>query len=63
MTHFLRSIAEEDFVVLPCHKEWTGRDEYAGSDIFRFDKNEKVVENWDVLRVITGKSKIENGLF
>ena len=34
-----------------------------GMDIFRFDDNGKIVEHWDVLQVIGGESKNENGLF
>lgn len=62
-THFVRSVAEDDLVVLHCHQEWPGSDDYAGIDIFRFDENGKVVEHWDVLQVITGESKNDNGLF
>ena len=43
--------------------EFYAGDEYAGIDIFRFDENGKVVEHWDVLQVITGEPKNDNGLF
>lgn len=60
---FKRAIAEGNHVVLHCHQIWPGSDEYAGIDIFRFDEAGKIVEHWDVLQVISGGSKNENGLF
>jgi predicted SnoaL-like aldol condensation-catalyzing enzyme len=62
-THFMRAVAEGNYVVLHCRQEWPGSDSYAGIDIFRFDDDGKVVEHWDVLQVITGESKNDNGLF
>ena len=50
-------------MVLHCHQIWPGSDDYAGIDIFRFDDNGKIVEHWDVLQVISGVSRNENGLF
>jgi predicted SnoaL-like aldol condensation-catalyzing enzyme len=63
VTHFMRFIAEGNLVVLHCHQEWPGDQDYAGIDIFRFDENGKIVEHWDVLQVVTPKSKNDNGLF
>jgi len=63
VTHFKRAIAEGNHVVLHCHQEWPGSDDYAGIDIFRFNEHGKVVENWDVLQVITDTSANDNGLF
>ena len=63
VTHFKRSIAEGNLVVLHCHQEWPGDQNYAGIDIFRFDASGKIIEHWDVLQVITAESKKDNGPF
>ena len=60
---FKRAIAEANYAVLHCHQVWPGDEDYAGIDIFRFDDKGKIVEHWDVLQVITGESKNDNGLF
>lgn len=63
VTHFKRAVAEDNLVVLHCHQVWPGSDDYAGIDIFRFDDSGKIVEHWDVLQVIIGESRNDNGLF
>lgn len=62
---FKRSIAEDHYVVLHCQQHWPtdANKEWAGIDIFRFDDQGKIVEHWDVLQVVPGDARHNNGMF
>ncbi len=59
---FLRAIAEDDLVVLHCHRCRPGDHDCAGIDIVRLDPDGEVVEHRDVLQVVPDHSADDNGM-
>ncbi len=50
-------------LVFNCHQIWPGDGEYAGIDIFRFDKAGRIIEHRDVLQNVPSTSLNDNGMF
>ncbi|WP_170607522.1 nuclear transport factor 2 family protein [Ruegeria arenilitoris] len=58
-----RAFADGDHVILHCHQIWPDGLEYAGIDIFRLNKEGKIIEHWDVLQEVPSQSQNDNGMF
>lgn len=59
-----RVIAEGDLVALHVHSQLDDQDRgEAVVDIFRFDKDGKIVEHWDVIQAVPEKTESGRGMF
>jgi predicted SnoaL-like aldol condensation-catalyzing enzyme len=61
--HFLRAIAEENYVVVHCCEEWPGDNDWASIDIFRLDDQGKIIEHWNAVQRVPDTSANENTMF
>jgi predicted SnoaL-like aldol condensation-catalyzing enzyme len=60
-----RVFAEGPFVILHSEHKFPGLrgGSWAAMDIFRLDANGRLVEHWDVLQRVPGRSANNNGMF
>jgi predicted SnoaL-like aldol condensation-catalyzing enzyme len=63
--HFKRVFAEGDYVTLHSEHRFPGMfgGSWAAIDIFRLDRDGKLVEHWDVLQKVPSRAANGNGMF
>lgn len=58
----VRTVAQNDLVVLHTRQIWPGDTDWASMDIFRFEAG-RIVEHWDVLQRVPSEAAHVNGMF